>query len=135
MDSETRQRLLELVYDLLPEGEAADLRARIQSDAEMAAAYREAQETARLLAEAARLSSAGIQLGKAGEQERRPASLPAAPTSPQPLVKGGATAGKSFARAANWMVGLAAAALVLISVGGYFYHYQKLAAIAAKQLG
>ena len=50
MDSETRQRLLELVYDLLPEGESAELRGRIQADAEMAAAYREAQETARLLA-------------------------------------------------------------------------------------
>ncbi len=68
MDAETRQRLLELVYDLLPEGEAAELRARIEADAEMAAAYREAQETARLLAEAARLPSAGIpaiQFGKA----------------------------------------------------------------------
>jgi hypothetical protein len=41
---------------------------------------------------------------------------------------------KSFARAANWTVGLAAAALVLISVGDYFYHRERLAAIAAEHL-
>ena len=34
----------------------------------------------------------------------------------------------------NWTVGLAAAALVLISVGGYFYHREQLAAIAADHL-
>ena len=73
MDAETRQRLLELVYDLLPEDEAAELRGRIEADAEMAAAYREAQETARLLAEAARLPSGGIpaiQFAKASDQEK-----------------------------------------------------------------
>ncbi len=134
MDAETRQRLLELVYDLLPEDEAAQLRGRIDADAEIAAAYRHAQETARLLAEAARLPSGGIpaiQFAKAIEQGK-PASLPAAP-APQ-LVAKNAAAGRSFARAANWTVGLAAAVLVLISVGGYVYHRQKLAAIAVKHL-
>jgi alpha-2-macroglobulin-like protein len=134
MHAETRQRLLELVYDLLPDDEAAPLRGRIESDAEMAAAYREAQETARLLAEAARAPSgvvAAIQFGKVADQEK-PASLPT-PAAAQALAKG-ATAGNSFARAANWAVGLAAAVLVLISVGGYFYHREKLAAIAAKHL-
>jgi uncharacterized protein YfaS (alpha-2-macroglobulin family) len=135
MDAEIRQRLLELVYDLLPEDEAAELRGRIDADAEMAAAYREAQETARLLAEAARLPSGGIpaiQFAKAIDQEKA-ASLPATAVPPRALAKG-ASAGKSFARAANWTVGLAAALLVLISVGGYVYHHQKLAAIAVKHL-
>ena len=135
MDAEIRQRLLELVYDLLPEAEAAELRGRIDADAEMAAAYREAQETARLLTEAARLPSGGIpaiQFAKAIDQEKA-ASLPAAAVLPRALAKG-ASAGKSFARAANWTVGLAAALLVLISVGGYVYHHQKLAAIAVKHL-
>jgi alpha-2-macroglobulin-like protein len=136
MDSETRQRLLELAYELLPEDEAAELRRRIESDAEMAAAYRQAQETARLLAEAARLPSVGIQVvppGAAGDAVRKPSSVSLELGAPQPL-KAGATARQSFARAANWMVGLAAAALVLISVGGYFYHREKLVAIAAEHL-
>jgi uncharacterized protein YfaS (alpha-2-macroglobulin family) len=137
MDSETRQRLLELVYDLLPEDEAAELRKKIESDPEMAAAYRQAQETARLLGEAARLPSLGIpavSLGKAVDAGRKPLSVPPEPGAPQPLAKGGAPARQSFARGANWTVGLAAAALVLISVGGYFYHREKLVAIAAEHL-
>ena len=39
-----------------------------------------------------------------------------------------------FRRLAHWLVGLAAAALVLISVGDYFYHRDRLAAIAAEHL-
>ena len=53
-----RQQLLELIYDLLPASEAAELRERIRSDPAWAAAYAEAQATARLLAEAARLPPA-----------------------------------------------------------------------------
>ena len=41
---------------------------------------------------------------------------------------------RSFGRVANWTVGVAAAALVLISVGGYFYHREQLTAIAAEHL-
>ena len=37
-------------------------------------------------------------------------------------------------RVASWTVGLAAAALVLIAVGDYFYHRQQLAAIAAEHV-
>ena len=70
MDSETRQRLLELVYDLLPDEEAADLRAKIQSDPDLSAAYRESQETARLLAAAARLPSEGVQIIPLGKDGR-----------------------------------------------------------------
>lgn len=43
-------------------------------------------------------------------------------------------AARSFGRAANWTVGIAAALLVLVSVGGYFYHREQLAAIATEHL-
>lgn len=43
-------------------------------------------------------------------------------------------AARSFGRAANWTVGIAAALLVLTSVGGYFYHREQLSAIAAEHL-
>ena len=56
-------------------------------------------------------------------------------TGPTPLrSRNGWKAEKSLARTATWMVGLAAAALVLISVGGYFYHRHQLAAIATEHL-
>ena len=54
--------------------------------------------------------------------------------SPQMPVKNGGSTGKSFAQAANWTVGLAAAILVMISVGGYFYHREQLAALATQHL-
>ena len=54
--------------------------------------------------------------------------------SPQMPVKNGGSTGKSFARAATWTVGLAAAILVMISVGGYFYHREQLAALATEHL-
>ena len=65
-------------------------------------------ESRRVLARARRASAAGQ-----GERER-----PDSPSREPPI-------GPS---------GLAAAALVLISVGGYFYHREKLAAIAAEHL-
>ena len=48
--------------------------------------------------------------------------------------KSGQAAERSFGRAANWTVGIAAAVLVLISAGGYFYHREQLSAIAADHL-
>ena len=62
MDGKGRQQLLELIYDLLPASEAAELGERIRSDPAWAAAYAEAQETARLLAEAARRPAAARRL-------------------------------------------------------------------------
>jgi alpha-2-macroglobulin-like protein len=145
MNAEIRQQLLELVYDLLSESEAAVLRARIESEPEMAAAYHEAQQTARLLAEAARLPAAPIAIAKsekAADPGKRPAMPPTGPTTTPPVVpaknglvvRGKNKPRKTFARAANWTVGLAAAVLVLISVGGYFYHRDRLAKIAADHL-
>ena len=46
--------------------------------------------------------------------------------------KMGPPAARSLGRAANWSVGAAAAVLVLMSVGGYFYHREQLSAVAAR---
>ncbi|MEN6557247.1 MAG: MG2 domain-containing protein [Thermoguttaceae bacterium] len=43
-------------------------------------------------------------------------------------------AARTFGRAAHWTVGLAAALLVLISAGGYFYHRNQLLAIVAEHV-
>ena len=84
MDSHARQQLLELVYDLLPASEAAELAERIRSDPAWAAAYAEAQEAARLMAEAARLPrrrAAALpwhaeQFGQSGRGARRSVRRP-----------------------------------------------------------
>ena len=60
--------------------------------------------------------------------------MPSESTQPQVPLKAGPAAARSFGRAANWTVGVAAAVLVLISVGGYFYHREQLSAIAADHL-
>ena len=60
--------------------------------------------------------------------------MPSEPVLPQTPLKKVETAARSFGRAANWTVGIVAAALVLISVGGYFYHRGHLAAIAAEHI-
>ena len=72
IDPETQKRLLDLVYDLLPEEEADELRRQIDSDAELARAYEEARQSSRLFAEAARLESPKIAW-------KRPPVAPAAP--------------------------------------------------------
>ena len=138
MDSETRQRLLELVYDLLPEDEAAELRGQNRSripkwPRPIARRKRPRGCWPRLPGSRPRAFQP-IQFAKATmPAEDRRVCRPS-PRRRSRWPRAGATAGQSFARAANWTVGLAAAALVLISVGGYFYHREKLAAIAAEHL-
>ncbi len=60
--------------------------------------------------------------------------MSSASTQPQVPIKAGPAAARSFGRTANWTVGIAAALLVLTSVGGYFYHRQRLLSVAAEHL-
>ena len=55
-------------------------------------------------------------------------------TQPPLSIKAGPAAARSFGRAANWTVGVAAALLVLTSVGSYFYHRQQLWGVAEEHL-
>ncbi len=129
MDPETRQRLLELVYGLLPEAEAAELHSRIETDEELARAYADAQSTAGLFAEASKHKSPRIEL----KRPERPMSTSSDSPRPKPPIRGGLFRAP-WARAANWTVGIAAAILLIASLGGYLYHRDQLADIAAEHL-
>ena len=118
VDQETRRRLLELVYGLLPDDEAAELRGRIDSDPELARAHSEAVATSELFSEAARLELPKIALS-------RPAPVKDAA---QPVQRGTRT---PWGRGANWAVGSAAAILMIVSMSGWFYHRSQMADIAA----
>jgi len=156
VDPETRQRLLELVYDLLSESESAELRRRIEAEPELAEAFAETQRTARLLTEAARLSVPKIALKreKPATQEdtatsahgasklprvtpkRRERAVSTSSESPmrQVPVKVGSAARRPWARGANWAVGLATLLLLIVSIGGYLYHRDRLNEIAASHI-
>ncbi len=128
LDSTTRQQLLELVYDLLPEAEAAELRRRMQSDAELAQAFAEAQATASLAAQAARRKAPALDYR----------SLQKLATSDSPrakaMARGRARQRSRRSRGVTWSVGLVAGLLLAVSLGGYVYHRQQLAALAESHL-
>jgi len=130
VDADTRQRLLELVYDLLPEAEAAELRRRITAEPELARAYEQARQTAKLFGEAAKRPEGKISL------RRPPPSAKKAPQPPRPKpeVVPRRESSSPRAKAANWVVGLAAAVLLLVSLGGYWYDLRQRDTIAAEQI-
>ncbi len=131
IDATHRKLLLELVYDLLDEEEAAGLRARIDAEPEWAAAYAEAQRQARLLGEGARLRIPPVLLQVPVTTR---SSVPA--EGPHPgrgaVAPRGVVRANPWTRGANWGVVLAAAVLVAFSLGGYLYHRDHLAEIAAE---
>ncbi len=134
VDSRERQQLLELVYDVLPDGEAISLGERIESDPEIAEAYAEARTTADRLASAARIDGWEVEL------KRPDAFLPAARTAsrrlPQqrPLARTPAPERRYWGRETSWLVGISAAVLLTVSLGGYYYHRGLLADIATDHL-
>jgi len=130
MDDPTRQRLLELIYELLPEEEAAELRRRIDAEPELAAAYDEARAAAELFGEAARLPTEPIQL----KRPESAMSTASEPPRPKPALKANGPVAPVWARVANWVVGLAAAILLLMSAGGYWYHLGQLRELAAQNM-
>ena len=131
MDSQTRQRLLELVYDLLPEAEAAELRRQIDADPQLARAYAEARDTASLLARAARLPAPKVEL----ERPEETMSTPTDSSLPQTAIRVEGPARRSRSQVAGWAV-LAASVLLLLlpSVGAYWWHKEELDRIAAGHL-
>ena len=136
VDPELRQRLLELIYGLLPEDEAAALGSQVAAEEELAQADAEAQETAALLRAAARRDAPPIRLGRPTQPVAAPqvSPRPAEPARPKAAGRPGGPVQAAWARRANWVVGLAAGILLVISVGGYFYQSGQLADIAAEHL-
>lgn len=66
--------------------------------------------------------------GRATMSMTTDSSQPSASTKPVLVSE------RPLGRAANWTVGVISAVLVLISVGGYFYHREQLSVIAAEHL-
>jgi len=127
-NDELQARLLELLYDLLPDDEAAELRRRVDGDPAVAAAYAEIQRTAKLLADAARLQAPRITLPSVENPEtaKRASGRDVRPAS--------AAARAPLARAARWATALAAGVLLAVTAGGFFYQRGQVSQIAADHL-
>ena len=131
MDSQTRQRLLELVYDLLPEAEAAELHRQIDADEQLAQAYAEARDTARLLAEAAKLPLPKVQLKPPDET----VSTASDASPPQTAIRAEGPVRMRRTQWAGWAVLSAAVLLLLVpSVGSYWWYKEELDRIAGGHL-
>lgn len=135
-DGETRRRLLELAYDVLPEEQADALRRQIGADAALRQAYEEAESTAALFAQAAKLPIAKISLqppeGAVGTLPKTPAltgrpnQKNKTPPAKRPVAP--------WVRAAHCVVGVVAAALVAFSIAGYWHHRLQLADLSSQHL-
>jgi hypothetical protein len=137
LEPEQHRRLLELVYDVLPEHEAAELRRQIEADPDMAAAHAQAQRTAGLLAEAGRLEFEPIELTRPQYTVMTPAETARLHADPKPTVRKPAArraAPTPQSRVAVWFVAAASLLLLGVSLGGLFYHRGELAEIAAEHL-
>ncbi|MEE9603158.1 MAG: MG2 domain-containing protein, partial [Thermoguttaceae bacterium] len=130
VNSKTRQQLLELIYGLLPQEEADELQRRIDADPQLAEAYARAKETSELLAEAAKVKVPRVKLKKPEKAMDTQADAPR-PKAANAVNRHSST---PLRRGANWVVGVAAAILLLLSVGGYAYHHVQLDRIAEGHL-
>jgi len=136
-DTETQRRLLELVYGLLPDDEASQWQSRAGAEKDLAEAHAEAETQARHLAKAAQIRTSTIAL-----KRPPPVTPPKAKPAPKANFKKSraavaarrAAAAAPWVRAAHWLVGLAATALILFSLGGYAYHSTQMADLSAGHL-
>ena len=127
VNSETRQRLLELVYGLLTEQEAAALRLRIENEPEIGHAYSQVEKIAARIAEAGRLKTSSIVLERPSSRHGSKRTEESRHRSRSPQVS-------PRTRIAHWIVGVGSVLLLLVSVWGYVYHHGQLSEIAAGQL-
>src|SRR3990167_2438168 len=108
VDPEFRRRLENLARGLLPDAEADELRKQVAADPELA----------RLLAEP--------------KATPRPVTVPFVSKAPGEAARARSvrrtdgSARITWARWANWVVGISAGVFLLISLGGYLYHRGQL---------
>ncbi|MEX1224344.1 MAG: MG2 domain-containing protein, partial [Pirellulales bacterium] len=118
-DDGLRQRLTEFIYGLLPDEETAALNERIASDPKVARIYAEVKLDTDLFAKAARLEEK--QLPRKMRLARPAAGVPTS----------GALAGMT---AGHWVLALAAAVLIAVTLGGWAYQEATEQSIADKHL-
>ncbi len=137
LNDELHQQLLELTYDLLGDDEAAALRRRIESDPDVARAYAAAQHRAKLFEAAARLHVPRLQLARpdgGGAVVDEPGLSAARASGLSSELPASASRGRVWASGLKWVVGLAAAVLVVITASGYARHRAQVADIADEHL-
>lgn len=120
---ETRQKLWELLYDLLSPEEAEALRAQITSDPAVARAYSEAKLRADLLAAAAKREEPKLPLGIPGANDKF--ELGDAPAAAE-------TSRASLAKVVSILASLAALLLVAVAGFGFVRWGTPGAAVAAR---
>jgi hypothetical protein len=129
LDSKTRQRLLELVYDALPDDEAAALWRQIETDSEMARAYADARRTAGLIADAARIPAPQIE-----RTRREHVSAVAASPRTKAAARAALRRRPPGGRGAGLAVGSSTAILLLVAIGTLFAQRGQWAELAAEHL-
>ncbi|MDZ4782773.1 MAG: MG2 domain-containing protein, partial [Planctomycetia bacterium] len=123
MESRLHQQLLELHHGLLPEAEASELRAQIDNDPALNGAWIQAQRELGLIAQAARIEAPPLSLKIDEQQAIRPISSVVRQSETrrahhQPPAKRNTW---------GWAIGLAAAVMLLLSLGGFQFHRTRLA--------
>lgn len=138
---ETRQRLFELAFDLVPEEEAAELRRRIEREPELAKTWAAVQESVGLLDAACRLKSPKADFRRSegsGRSERSTRSKSSEPRKSRPAGNGQPSATKSASarrlRVLPSVIVVASALLLAAALGGLYYQRARLAEIAAGHL-
>ena len=127
-DPNQQDRLLELIFGLLPEDEASELRAEIEKDAALAEAYADAQADVELMGEAAKLQSPRIVLSDPEPNGHSGDTTPGPPyTARGPEIT-------PWSRWAQWGLVAAASLLVLLSLVGWAQRRSQLAGVGADRL-
>jgi len=127
-DPTPQDRLLDLVFGLLPDDEADQLRAEIEKDPALAEAYAAAQADAELMGEAAKLQSPPIALTRPEPNGRSGA------TTAEPLPTTTGPELMPWSRWAQWSLVAAASLLVVLSLVGWTRHRSQLAGAGPDRL-
>ncbi|NLS92879.1 MAG: hypothetical protein GXX96_12060 [Planctomycetaceae bacterium] len=124
-DPNLQDRLLGLIFGLLPEDEAEALRAEIERDHALAEACAEAQAIAEVMGEAARLQSPRIPLARPQPNGRQATATVSAEPAPERAP---------WTPWAQWGVVAAASLLIVAALAGWAQQRSRVAGVGGGQL-